>query len=72
MTSLLATQDVVDVKDVIAVFVIVTVVLHALARFRQHTPRVPRGLVVEVRIADAIRRRKVRCQGLKGLWSVAG
>lgn len=67
MTSLLTTQDVIDIENIIAILVIIAIILHTLAWFGQHATRVSRGLVVEVRVADAIRRRKVGRQRLEGL-----
>ena len=67
MTGLLATQYVVNIKDIIAILVVITIILHTLARLGQHATWVSRGLIVEVRVADAIRRRKVGRQRLEGL-----
>lgn len=59
MTSLFRTEDIVDVENVIAIFIIISVILHSFARLRQHPARVPRRFVFEARIADAICRGQV-------------
>lgn len=59
MTSFFRAEDVVDVENVVAIFIIITVVLGSFARLRQHTAGVPRGFVFEARVADAVRRRQM-------------
>ena len=61
MTGFFAAKNVVDVKDIVAVLVVVPIVFHSLAGFGQDSPRVPRGLVVEPGVANAIGGRKVSC-----------
>lgn len=60
-------EDVVDIEDIVAVLVIVAIILAALARLREDSTWVPRRLVFEARVADAIRRRQMNRQGLEGL-----
>lgn len=67
MTGFLAPKDVVDVEDIIAVLVIIPIVFATLAGFGQNTSWVPRRLVVETGIADAIGGREVGGKRLKGL-----
>lgn len=67
MTGLLTAQDVVDIENIITILVIITIVLHTFARLGQHATWISRGLVVKVRVADAIRRWKVGRQRLEGL-----
>jgi len=52
--GLLGPQNVVDVENVIAVFVIVAIVLQALAGLGQHAAGVARRLVLEAGVADAV------------------
>lgn len=68
MAGLLTAEDIVHIENVITVLIIVTVVLHTLARLGQYSARVPRRFVVEVRIANAIRCGEVTRQGMEGLW----
>ncbi len=63
----LGTQNVVDIKDVIAVLIVVPIILDTLAGFRQNTTRIPRRFVFEARIADPIRGGQVDCECLEGL-----
>lgn len=70
MTGFLASQNIVDIQDIIAVFVVVAIILHPLTRLREHPPRVPRGLVDEFRVTYPIGRRKMGGQGLERLWHV--
>lgn len=72
MTGFLATEDVVDIENVITILVVVAIVFHTLAGLCQHAPWVSRRLVVEVRIADTIGRGQMGCQRLKGLRNNAG
>lgn len=69
MSGFLTAENVVDVKNVITVLIVVAIILHTFARLRQNTARIPRGLVVETRIADAVGRGKMGRQRLKGLSS---
>lgn len=64
MASFLAAEDVVHVKDVVAIFIVITIVFDALARFRQYAPRIPRRFIFECGVAYPISRRKVGCQSL--------
>lgn len=56
MTGFLTAKNVIDIEDIITVLIVVAIVFHTLAGLCQHTPWVSRGLVVEVRVADAIGR----------------
>jgi len=57
MAGLLRAQNIVDIENVVALFVVITIVLYALAWFGQHAARIPRRLVLEGWIADAVRGR---------------
>lgn len=59
VTGLFTAEDIVHVKNIIAILVIVAIVLNPLTRLRQYTPRIPRGFIVEAWIAYAVSRRKV-------------
>lgn len=67
MTSFLRAQDVIHVEDIIAVLVVVAIVLGALAGLCQDSARVPRRLVLEARVADAICGRQMGRQSLERL-----
>ena len=72
MAAILVTQNIVDVKYVIAILVIVAIVLDALARLRQDTPWVLGRLVLESRIANPVSGRQVRREGLQRLKTSSG
>lgn len=54
VTGLFTTQNIVDIEDVVTVLIIIAIIFHSLAGLGQHAPGVPRGLVVEVRVADTV------------------
>lgn len=54
MTSLLRPENVIHIKYIVTVFVIKAIVLHTLARFGEDSAGIPRGLIFEARITDAI------------------
>ena len=67
MASLFRPENVIHIKYIVAVLVIKSIVFHTLARFRKDSARVSRRFIFEARIADAIRRWQVACEGLKRL-----
>lgn len=69
MTSFFRSENVVNIEDVVAVFIVVTVVLEALAGLGEHSPWVARRLVFEVRVADAVCRGQVNSKRLEGLYA---
>jgi hypothetical protein len=54
---LLGSQDVIDVEDVVAVFIVISVILDTLARLGEDSARVTSSLVVEAVIAQLVGRR---------------
>lgn len=68
MTSLLASEDVIDVENIITILIVISIIFNAFARLGQDAAWIPRRLVVEARIANAIGCRKMGCQSLKWLW----
>lgn len=64
MAGLFRAQDVVDVKNIVAVFVVVAIVLDALARFSENSAGITRCLVFKTRVADSVRRRQMSRQSL--------
>ena len=54
MPGLLATQNVVDIKNIIAVIIIIAIVLDPFTWLRQHASRVSGGLIFEKGVADAV------------------
>lgn len=52
-------QDIVNIQDVIAIFIVVTIVSSMLGRFCQHSARIVDGLIAVVWIAGHIGLQKV-------------
>lgn len=67
VASFLGAQNVIHVEDIIAVFIVVAIVLGALAGLCQDSARVPRRLVLEARVTDAICGRQMGRQSLERL-----
>jgi hypothetical protein len=67
MTGFFTSKDIVDIEDIVAIFVVIPIILDSLAWLCQHTSGVPRGLVVKSGVADSIGGGKVGCQRLKRL-----
>ena len=65
--SLLSPQPVVDIEDVIVVFVIIPFVVRRLARLCEYSPWVMRRFILELRVAYAVGIGDVRCQLAQGL-----
>ena len=67
--TLVRTEPIIDVEDVVVVVVVVPLVVHRLARLRQHPARIVRRLILELRVADVVRideRRRELLQRLHG------
>jgi ribosomal protein S28E/S33 len=60
-------QDIIDVKNVVVVLIVITVVVLCLARLREYPSRVQRGLVGELRVADIVRLRQSGREALERL-----
>lgn len=71
VSAMLPAEDIVDKEDIIPIFVIDSVVMYRLARFRQYSARVVRRLVVELRIAQRVRLRQSRSQAFQRLQGVS-
>ena len=71
MTGFLASEDIVDVKDIITILVVIPIILDSFAGFGQYPSRVSRRLIVEARVAYAVCGREVGCQRLKRLNGLA-
>ena len=67
MTSLLRPENVIHIEYIITVLIIESIILDALARFREDSSRVSGGFVFETRIADTIRGGKMTRERLEGL-----
>lgn len=52
-------QNIIDVQNVVALLVVITIVLDPFAGFGENTSRVAGRLVVESGVADAIRGREI-------------
>jgi len=57
----LRAEDIVDIEDVVAILVVITIILDALAWFREDATWIARGLVVEATVAQLVRHGKVCC-----------
>jgi hypothetical protein len=68
VASFLGAQNVIHVEDIIAILVIVAIVFGALARLCEDSAGVPRRLVLEARVADAICGRQMHRQSLERLY----
>jgi hypothetical protein len=66
-----AAEDIVDVEDIIAVLIVISIVFNSLAGFGQYSSGVPRRLVVEPRVANAIGCGEVGGKRLKRLGGVS-
>lgn len=71
MARLLRSENVVNIENIITVFVVVTIILTSFARFGKDSTWIPGGLVFECRITYSISRRQVGCEGLKGLGIIS-
>lgn len=54
VTIVFVPKDVVDVKNVIAILIVIAIVLDAFAGFSEHTTGVPGRLVFECRVTYSI------------------
>jgi len=54
MTSLLGPENVINIKYIITILVVESIILHTLARFCEDSAGISRGFVLEARIANAI------------------
>ena len=54
--SLYATKPVVDIKNIVVIFVIVTFIVRRLAGFCQHATRIVRRFISELRVAKVVSR----------------
>jgi hypothetical protein len=66
VASFLRSENVVHVKNIVAVFVIVSVILSALAGFCKNSARVARRLIFEAWVANTISSRQLDSESLKG------
>ena len=67
MTCLLGAKYVVNIENVVAVLIVVSVVLGRLAGFGEDPAGIPRRFILEAGIADSVGRREVYSQSLQGL-----
>jgi hypothetical protein len=66
MASFLRSENIVHVKDIVTVFVIVSIILSARAGFRKNSARVARRLIFKAWVANTIGSRQLDSEGLKG------
>jgi hypothetical protein len=58
-------QNIIDIEDVVALFIVIAIILDPLARLGQNPPRILRGLILEIGVADTVSPRKMNCQCLQ-------
>ena len=61
LVTIVCAEPVIDIEDVVIVFVIVSVVVRRLARFCQHSPWVVCGFISELWVANVVCIHKVGC-----------
>lgn len=64
VTSVLASQHIVDVENIVIIFVIRSLIVDRLARLRENTTRVIGSLVAKLRIAQRVGLGEIGCQTL--------
>lgn len=69
LMSLLRSEPIVHIQDIIIILVIVPLVMRRLARLSEHPPRVRRRFILELRVRNAVRVDDVRRQLAEGLFS---
>ena len=67
LVAFVRAKPVVDVEDIVVIFVVVAVVVRGFARLCQHAAGVERRFVLELWVAYAIRVHDVRCELAKRL-----
>jgi hypothetical protein len=67
VSRFLRPQNVVHVEDIVAILIVISIVLDALAWLRQDSPRVPRRLVFEAGIANPVCRWEMGGESLQWL-----
>jgi len=65
VVRLLGAQNVIDIQNVVAVFVVVTIILDSLARLCEYSPWIPRRFILESGVTNTVCRRKMGCQRLQ-------
>lgn len=65
------TQRIIDVENVVMVFVVIAVVVCRLAEFCENAPRSMSDFVSELWVANMIRLDKVSCQLAEGLGRIS-
>jgi hypothetical protein len=71
VSTILIAKDIIHVENIIAILVVVSIILHSLARFGQYSARVPRRFVFERWVAYSVGGGEMRCQSLEGLDMVS-
>ena len=67
LLSLFTTQPVIDVKNIIVIFIIITFIVSRLAGLGENTARIMRRLVSELWVAKVVRRCDMRRQAAQRL-----
>ena len=69
MARFFGAKNVIHIKDVIAVLIIISIVLSALAGLCQNSAGVTRRFIFEARVANAISSRQLNGESLEGLYT---
>lgn len=63
LVTLAAPQDIIDIENVVKIFIVITIIPSRLARFRQYPTRVVDGVVTEAIIASLVSSIQVASHG---------
>lgn len=70
MISFFTAQDIINVKNIVTVLVVITIVLDTFAGLGKYTARIARCLVFETGVAYPVCGRQVTCQSLQWLYGM--
>ena len=72
LVTIILSQPVVDVEDIIVVLIVIALVVHRFAWLGEHAPRIVRRFILELGIADVVRLDDVRRELFQRLYPVNG
>ena len=67
MARLFRSQYIIDVEDIITIFIVITIILDTLAWLGENSAGIPRRFIFETWVANPVRRRQMCCQSLQRL-----
>lgn len=65
-------ENVIDIKDIVAFFIVVAIVSTRFAWFGEHSPRIQGGVVQKPMVAFLVSAMETFCQGEERLYSSKG